>query len=196
MTLGSSVADCCESNFCITGVEIKELKTFPDQRGFFREVIRFNDPFFNDEQSRSFAQWSHSRMALNTVKAWHFHHLQIDWWYAPIGLIHVVLFDDREESPTYKRKMEFLLGENELDSRALSAVVKIPQGVLHGCKVLSDLAHLFYITSQTYNPNDEGRYPFNSDRVPHIWGKAEELIVAPNDCREMLPTSARTARAV
>ena len=29
----------------IEGVEIKELVTHPDERGFFREIIRVTDPF-------------------------------------------------------------------------------------------------------------------------------------------------------
>jgi dTDP-4-dehydrorhamnose 3,5-epimerase len=175
----------------IVGVRFKHLKTFPDDRGFFRELIRHNDPFFEN----GFAQWSHSKMARNTVKAWHFHHLQIDWWYVGLGLIHTVLYDNREESPTYQKKIEFKLGESEIDSEALSAVVRIPQGVLHGCKVLSDFAHLFYITSEIYNTADEGRFPFNTDDVPHNWGNEAELIVAANDRKTFLPGNARVARA-
>ena len=38
----------------IAGVEIKELVTRPDERGFFREVIRKTDPFF----AEGFGQWS------------------------------------------------------------------------------------------------------------------------------------------
>ena len=169
----------------IEGVEIKLLRSFPDDRGFFRELIRETDPFFAD--SNSFAQWSHSKMAKNTVKAWHFHQKQIDWWYVGIGLVETVLFDNRKQSPSYQKKLIFKLGEPELDPDALTAIVKIPQGVLHGCKVLSDFAHLFYITSETYNPDDEGRYPFNSNIVPHSWGDEAELIVAENDRREFMP---------
>ena len=181
----------------VPGVAFKELKTFPDQRGFFREIVRFNDPFFEgDGSEKCFKQWSHSKMSQNTVKAWHFHHLQIDWWYIPIGLVSVCLYDLREESPTYKRKLEFLFGESELSPDVLTAVVRIPQGVLHGCKALSDTAHLFYITSETYNPDDEGRYPYNSDVVPHSWGKDEELITAPNDRRVFLPKNPRRVLAV
>jgi len=177
---------------CISGVLFKELRTFPDDRGFFRELVRYNDPFFEGTSSeRCFAQWSHSKMALHTVKAWHFHHLQIDWWYVPIGFVHVVLYDKREESPTYKRKIEFRLGEDDKYPNVLSTVVKIPQGVLHGCRVLSDFAHLFYITSRTYDPQDEGRFPFNSELVPHVWGDEAELIVAPNDRRLFMPTAKR-----
>ncbi len=171
----------------IHGVSIKELKTFPDDRGFFRELIRVTDPFF----SEGFAQWSHSKMGKNTVKAWHFHHLQVDWWYVPFGLVQTVLYDNREESPTYQQKMEFFLGDAESGKDARSVVVKIPQGVIHGCKVLSDFAHLFYITSRTYDPNDEGRFPFNSGPVPHAWGNESELIVAPNDRKTFIPTGKR-----
>ena len=134
-------------------------------------------------------------MGRNTVKAWHYHHLQIDWWYLGLGVVEVVLYDNREESPTYQRKMVFKLGDSDVDPQALTAVVKIPQGVLHGLKVLTDTAHLFYITSETYNPNDEGRFKFNSDLVPHSWGNLEELTVADNDTRDFVPTNARTAMA-
>ncbi len=36
----------------IHGVEIKQLRTFPDQRGFFREVIRVTDEFFADVRTK------------------------------------------------------------------------------------------------------------------------------------------------
>ncbi len=176
----------------INGVVFKELNSHPDDRGFFREVVRGTDEFFLDKLGRNcFGQWSHSKMAQNTVKAWHFHHKQIDWWYVPIGVINTVLYDNREESPTYKQKLEFKLGDPEEDSEALVSVVKIPQGVLHGCKVLTNTAHLFYITSETYNPDDEGRLVFNSPAVPHDWGNEADLIVSERDRIEFIPPHPR-----
>lgn len=131
-------------------------------------------------------------MGRNTVKAWHYHHLQIDWWYCPIGVIHTVLYDNREESVTFRRKIEFKLGDPSLDPDAVVAVVRIPPGVLHGCKVISEEAHLFYITSQTYNPEDEGRFRFDSPLVPHTWAAgAESLTVAANDRRDFIPKNPR-----
>ncbi len=182
----------------IVGVEFKPLKSFPDDRGFFRELVRKTDGFFFDTLPGTpdeipFSQLSHSKMGKNTVKAWHFHHRQIDWWYCPLGVIHVVLFDLREESPTYQRKLEFKLGDAELDKEVITTVVRIPQGVAHGCKVLTDSAHLFYITSQCYDPEDEGRHPFNSNLVPHSWGAEELLTVAPNDKRTHIPKYERVS---
>ena len=165
----------------IDGVEFKSLVSHGDDRGFFREIIRDSDPFFTG----GFKQWSHSSMAKNTVKAWHYHHLQTDWWYIGLGLIQVVLIDNREDSPTKGKKLDFkLCGQDE--NQGLQAVVKIPPGVLHGCKVLSDSAHLFYITSEEYDSSDEGRIPFNALDI-HKWGDERLLIVADNDKKAFVP---------
>ena len=129
-------------------------------------------------------------MGRNTIKAWHYHHRQTDWWYCGLGVLHTVLFDLREESPTFRTKMEFIIGEADLEPLAQSLVIKIPPGVLHGCKVLSESAHLFYITNETYNPEDEGRYPYNSEIVDHNWGQGD-WIVAERDRKPFVPTQPR-----
>lgn len=171
----------------IVGVLLKPLKTHGDQRGFFREIVRSNDPFFFQN---AFAQWSHSKMQKDVVKAWHYHHVQYDWWYVALGQLQVVLYDYREESPTFKTKLEFKLGdEQSFGPDTLAACVCIPPGVLHGCRVLSSEAHLFYITSQTYDPNEEGRIAYNSDLIPHNWGSG--AITVENDRRNFIPTSIR-----
>jgi dTDP-4-dehydrorhamnose 3,5-epimerase len=172
----------------IFGVEIKQLKSHGDQRGFFREILRASDPAF---QSGVFGQWSHSKMAKAVVKAWHYHHIQTDWWYIPFGQVETVLFDNRPESPTFKSKMVFLMGDSMVHGPETNEVlVRIPPGVLHGLKVLSDGgAHIMYITSITYDPNEEGRFPFNSPLVGHDWG--ENVIVVDNDKREFVPHSTR-----
>jgi dTDP-4-dehydrorhamnose 3,5-epimerase len=174
-----SVEDLLQGDSLIEGVCWKPLVSHNDSRGFFREVIRHTDPLF----SGPFGQWSHSKMAADTVKAWHFHHRQTDWWYVPLGSVEVLLVDARDESPTFGTKVVTVLGDNP---GALSAVVKIPPGVLHGCKVQSESAHLFYITSHTYDPQDEGRIAYNSPTVGHDWGGGE-LIVAERDRSDFMP---------
>jgi dTDP-4-dehydrorhamnose 3,5-epimerase len=166
----------------IAQVEIKSLKTHPDDRGFFREVVRYNESIFSNG---FFGQWSHSKMQHSVVKAWHYHHVQTDWWYVAIGEVQTVLVDARQESPTFGMKQLVKQGEGS------EVLVKIPPGVLHGCKVLSTEAHLFYITSHTYSPDEEGRLPYNSPLVLQDWG--EEVIVAPNDLRTFVPTSIRVS---
>lgn len=172
----------------IDGVQFKLLKSHGDDRGFFREIVRESDEQF---YKGGFAQWSHSKMVRNTVKAWHYHHLQTDWWYIPVGEVEVVLYDNREEAPTFSAKLIFKLGETaKYGEDVFEALVRIPPGVLHGCRVLSPEAHLFYITSKEYNPEDEGRFPFNDPIAGHDWGS--DVIVAENDKRHFTPTAKRT----
>jgi dTDP-4-dehydrorhamnose 3,5-epimerase len=129
-------------------------------------------------------------MQRNVVKAWHYHHTQIDWWYIAIGQVEAVLFDAREESPTRGTKLIVRMGERDkFGADTHEVCMKIPIGVLHGCKVLSDEAHLFYITSRTYNPDDEGRLPYDSAEVPHIWGP--NAITSEQDRRTFVPKAPR-----
>ena len=150
----------------IQGVEIKELVTHPDERGFFRELIRASDPFF----AGGFGQWSQSFVLHNVVKAWHLHREQIDWWYVPLGLLKVVLHDLRDGSPTRGETMELFLGDPHPPR-----IVRIPPGVAHGCKVLSASAHLFYMTSKIYNPSDELRVPHDDPKIGYDWLKRTEI---------------------
>lgn len=171
----------------IYGVQIKPLKTHRDGRGFFRELVRKTDSFF---QEAGFAQWSHSKMQRDVVKAWHYHHVQYDWWYCGLGKILTVLFDNRPESPTYKQKIEFFMGDSEEGGPETHEVcVKIPPGVLHGLRVHSEFAHLFYLTSETYNPQEEGRFKFDSEWIPHQWGT--DAITVENDRRDFVPVAVR-----
>jgi len=166
------------------------LRSFPDSRGFFREIFRRDEPIFGGGE---FAQWSHSLMQKDVVKAWHYHHLQTDWWYVPAGGILTVLFDNRPESPTHRAKISILMGDGGECPGAAAVCARIPPGVLHGCRVLTAEAHLIYITSRTYDPNEEGRFPFDADFTGHDWG--EGAITAENDRRTFAPTAARAPLA-
>ena len=99
-----------------------------------------------------------------TIKAWHLHQQQIDWWYVASGVLRVALYDTREDSPTKGETMEFLLGEHHSPQ-----IMKIPPGVAHGCKVLQGPAVLFYITSNEYNPDDELRIPHDDPEIGYDW---------------------------
>jgi dTDP-4-dehydrorhamnose 3,5-epimerase len=150
----------------INGVEFKELVTHVDERGFFREIIRVTDPLF----SEGFGQWSQSLMYHDVIKAWHVHKKQIDWWYVASGVLKVGLYDSRKESSTYGDTMSFFMGDNQ-DAQ----ILRIPTGVAHGCKCICGPANLFYITSETYNPEDEGRIPYDASEIDFDWLSGPEI---------------------
>lgn len=138
----------------IPGVEIKQLVTHDDWRGFFREIIRNSDPSFE-----GFGQWSQSMKHEGYyTPEFHIHRNQTDWWYVPFGLMRAVLCDQRHGQDGEQRFEEFLLGDGQQP-----IVLKIPPGVAHGLKVLEGPVHLFYVTSVEYDPLDEGRIVLNYD---------------------------------
>ena len=144
----------------IDGVVLKSLETHRDERGFFREIIRQTDDFFQE----GFGQWSHSLMYPGVIKAWHIHKQQTDWWYVCQGVLKVVLYDKRPQSSTYRQKVEVIMGDNQ-EAR----VLKIPPGVAHGCKCISGPVTLFYMTSHTYDREDEGRIPHDDPEIGYDW---------------------------
>jgi dTDP-4-dehydrorhamnose 3,5-epimerase len=145
----------------IDGVVVQPLVRHADDRGYFEEIIRVDDPFFGE----GFGQWSHSKMYPGVVKAWHIHKTQIDWWFVPFGRLRVALHDLREGSPTRGITQELQMGDD-----LPSVLLKIPAGVADGCKVIGETpAHLFYVTSCTYNPEEEGRIPYQDPEIGYDW---------------------------
>ncbi len=154
------------SDAFIDGVVLKDLVTHPDERGYFRELIRSTDDFF----AEGFGQWSCSRMNTGVVKAWHLHRRQVDWWYVPMGNLKAVMHDLREDSPTRGQTQEVLLGD------AYSPrVLRIPPGLAHGCRVLEGPCLLFYITSRVYDPDDEIRMAHDDPGIGYDWLKGYDI---------------------
>jgi dTDP-4-dehydrorhamnose 3,5-epimerase len=149
-----------KNQIIIQGVMKKLLIPHHDARGFFEEIVRKTDSFFNE----GFGQLSHSYMKKGVIKAWHIHKTQIDWWFVAHGTLHVALCDLREKSETFKTMNEFVLGKKDEN-----CMIKIPSGVAHGCKVMSPEAELFYITSSIYNTQEEGRIPEDDPSIGYNW---------------------------
>jgi dTDP-4-dehydrorhamnose 3,5-epimerase len=144
----------------IAGVEIKKLATHSDPRGFFREIIRSTDGFF----AAGFGQLSHSLVNKGVLKAWHAHHWQSQWNYVATGKIWVALHDARPKSPTYRATMDFVAGDGE------DAVCYFfPPGVLHGYLCLEGPMNIIYVTSGTYDLDDEIRIPADDPEIAHKW---------------------------
>ncbi|HJW84860.1 MAG TPA: dTDP-4-dehydrorhamnose 3,5-epimerase family protein, partial [Anaerolineae bacterium] len=66
--------------------------------------------------------------------------------------------------------MQVLLGEYYG-----AKVLKVPPGVAHGYRVIQGPVHLFYITSNAYDPGDEGRIPHADPSIGYDWTKGPEI---------------------
>jgi len=146
----------------INGVAIKVLVRHKDERGYFEELIRVSDDFFQE----GFGQLSHSVMYPGVIKAWHVHKTQTDWWFVARGDLKVVLYDTRKNSSTYKNTNEFVLGQH-----GDNFILKIPPEVAHGCKVIGAVTELVYVTSAPYDQSEEGRIPHDDPSIGYNWLK-------------------------
>lgn len=145
----------------IDGVEVKQLRTFADERGSLTEILRADDPIFE-----KFGQCYFSISYPGVIRGWHYHKKQTDYFTCVAGMIKVPLYDRREDSPTFGEINEFFIGdENRI-------VVKIPIGVLHGFKNIgTEPCILVNFPTQPYDPSDpdEYRVPYDSPEIPYSW---------------------------
>jgi dTDP-4-dehydrorhamnose 3,5-epimerase len=111
----------------IDGVKIIPLKTFLDERGLVRHMLKCTDPHFTH-----FGEIYFSEIFPHAIKGWHVHR-RMELNYAAIsGNIKLVLYDDRATSPTYKELQEIFIGESNY------VLVKIPPHVVNGFKAVGD----------------------------------------------------------
>ena len=149
----------------IDGVEIKELRLIPDERGYLMEMMRADDPFFT-----KFGQVYLSVAYPGVVKGWHYHRVQTDHFTIVRGMMKVVLYDDREDSPTKGEVNEFFMGELN------PILITIPPGVLHGMKAIgTEPGYLVNCPTETYDyaEPDEFRVDPHDNDIPYDWAQKD-----------------------
>lgn len=143
----------------IEGVIITPLATHPDNRGYFREIVRCAD-----SPLQPCAQISATMSYPGVIKAFHYHNRQDDLWYCARGMIQAVLYDRREDSATHGVTQVVPMGDLAPQS------LFIPHGVVHGYSVLgSEAALVVYATSHVYDPEDELRIPHDDPEINFDW---------------------------
>lgn len=145
----------------IDGVLISQLKILPNERGRLMEIQRSDDPNFP-----GFGQAYLTETFPGVVKAWYRHHRQVDQIASLTGLIKLVLFDGRQESPTHGSIDVINMGE------LAPKLVQIPTGVWHGFQALGPhSAFLLHLNTQLFDPDnrDEDRVAPDDPTMPYRW---------------------------
>ena len=145
----------------IHGVRTKVLRPIPDERGRLMEILRSDDDLF-----LRFGQVYMTTAYPGVVKGWHYHKKQIDNFAIVKGMIKLVLYDGREDSPTRGEVNEFFLGQHN------PLLVQIPAFVLHGFKGIgTEEAIVINCPTEVYNYEtpDEFRVDPFSPEVPYDW---------------------------
>mgnify|MGYP000207691684 FL=1 len=151
----------------IHGVVVKKLQVHCDERGRLMEMIRADD---RELKNIKFGQVYMTTAYPGVTKAWHYHRKQTDHFVCVKGMMKVVLYDGREDSPTRGMINEFVIGEHA------PMLIEIPSLVYHGFKCISETeAIVINYTTECYNYQDpdEQRLPPHGGPIPYDWSRKD-----------------------
>jgi dTDP-4-dehydrorhamnose 3,5-epimerase len=149
----------------IEGVKIRKLRLIPDERGYLMEMLRTDW-----DEYEKFGQVYVTAVYPGVVKGWHYHKIQSDHFICVQGMAKVVLYDSREGSSTKGEINEYFIGSLN------PAMLKIPPGVMHGFKGISQETTLIVnVPTELYNYQqpDEYRLPAHTDQIPYDWSRKD-----------------------
>lgn len=143
----------------IDGVRIHPLRQIPDERGKVMHMLRADAPHFE-----TFGEIYFSVVNPGVVKGWHLHHRMTINYAVVTGMIKLVLYDDRQGSPTHKEVQEIFLGKSNY------ALVTVPPMIWNGFKGIAAAPSI--VANCATIPHDsteiERLDPFQS-HIPYDW---------------------------
>ena len=157
----------------IEGVQTLALTRFTDDRGFFLEIFRSRaahdaaKPLAEFFRGVDTAQMNYSIVDIDGhIKGLHYHLKQDDiWFFPPPSKAKVVLYDIRKDSPTRGATQVVVAGGGK------DLLVRIPAGVAHGYRPLTNPCALLYFVTEAFDPAkpDEYRIPWDHPAVKDLW---------------------------
>ena len=107
----------------IEGIAIRPLKQISDERGKVMHMLKRDDPWFE-----KFGEIYFSVVYPGAIKGWHLHKVMTLNYAVVSGIIKLVLYDDREGSPSRGQLQEIFTGQDNY------ALITIPPNVWNGFK--------------------------------------------------------------
>jgi dTDP-4-dehydrorhamnose 3,5-epimerase len=144
----------------IEGVRVRFAITHPDERG---EICEIYDPAWGFHDAPLVYAYQLC-IRPRRVKGWVVHMKQDDRLFVSLGVVKVVLYDDRADSPTNGLINEICLGEHN------RGLITIPSGVYHAIQNIGDVdAILINMPTRPYNhaQPDKHRVPVDTDQIPY-----------------------------
>jgi len=146
----------------ISGVFAQEVKHVPRDHGVITEIFR---PEW-DPTKLPVVQVYQSRLFPGALGAWSCHKRTTDRLFVNQGLLKIVLYDAREDSPTKGVVMELLAGD------VRPCLLVVPPGVWHGLQNVGNVDVLILnFPSEAYNYSDPDHYrlPYDTPEIPYDW---------------------------
>ena len=143
----------------IEGVVVKPLRQILDERGKIMHMLRVDAPAF-----AQFGEIYFSCIYPGAIKGWHVHKVMTLNYAVPVGHIKLVLYDQRQDSPTRGVIMELFLGPDNYQ------LVTVPPMVWNGFKGIG--TEMALVANCATHPHDsdeiERLNPFDSS-IPYDW---------------------------
>jgi len=143
----------------IDGVSVHEIANVPKNDGHLTEIFRAE--WFGGDVS--IAQVFQVMLNPGAISAWHAHEKTLDRLFVSAGVARIVLYDNREDSPTRGEINEFRFGVIR------PALVVVPPRVWHGTQNISDeRAVILNLVDHAYEYEspDHWRVPYDSAAIP------------------------------
>ena len=145
----------------IEGVVITPLRQISDERGKVMHMLRRDDPEFEQ-----FGEIYFSMVNPQAIKAWHLHSATTLNYAVVVGMIKLVLYDQRPNSSTRGEVQVILAGEQNY------VRVKIPHGIYTGFQGMgSGPAIVANCATLPHDPAESSRLDPFSKEVPYDWNR-------------------------
>jgi len=143
----------------IEGVVVQELNQFIDNRGRVMHMIRVDNPLFE-----KFGEIYFSEVLPGVVKAWKRHKMMTQFFTVPIGMIELVVYDDRENSVTKGNWKVLEIGRENY------RLIKIPPKLWYGFKCISNHPALIAnCPDLAHSPNESTNKAPDDPSIPYRW---------------------------
>ena len=143
----------------IDGVVVKPLKRIPDERGTILHMMRADDPLFE-----KFGEIYFSTVYPGVVKGWHLHEEMTLNYAVVAGMIKLVLYDERPDSPTKGEIQEIYIGESN------HCLVRIPPLVWNGFMGIGNKdAYVANLATIPHRPDEIKRLDPHDNHIPYDW---------------------------
>ncbi len=169
----------------IPGLLIIERPTYKDDRGFFREAVRFDELEKATGIKFNIKQWNHSLSQPRVIRALH-----AEGWnklvYPATGEMFSALVDIRPNSKTFGKIETFTFKESE------PKLLFIPKGVANSiCVIGNKPVYYFYLVDKYYNGSDTTAITWDDPDLNIKW-PVKNPIISERDknnptLREMFP---------
>jgi len=145
----------------IQGVHVKPRRVIADPRGDVLHMLKRTDDVFTE-----FGEMYFSKIHPGQQKGWRRHRVAFSQLSVPVGSVHFVLFDDRDESPTKGQRADVSIGET---SHHLLTIPPLVWYAFENSGV--NTALIGSCSSIPHDPTESDRREFSDTRMPPLQGR-------------------------